>query len=117
MGSKSIWDEIPNRDSNETSVDEMSKKDAKRELKKAAPRAVATLIDQLTSDDEKIAQNAAIALLDRSGYGPKSTMLVGEVDPLENLNDEQLDHRLDEMIIRLQQLKSGNAPKTPGVIH
>jgi HEAT repeat protein len=55
-----------------------AQRSAKRRLLEAADPAAATLVDLLKDDDPHIRERAARAILDRAGYGPSSSVDVGD---------------------------------------
>ena len=55
-----------------------AQRSAKRRLLEAADPAAATLVDLLQDDDPHIRERAARAILDRAGYGPKSSVDVSD---------------------------------------
>jgi hypothetical protein len=72
----------------------LTKADVKQRLSKLVGRAFETLERNLFADDEKVQVQAAMGILDRSGYGPHSKITVEEShEDLSNLSNEELKER------------------------
>jgi len=87
----SVFDdiELPNGDARL-----LTKADIKARLNKLVPRAFRTLEKNLFADDEKVQVQAALGILDRTGYGPKSTVSVeDEREDLTKLTPDELRQR------------------------
>ena len=76
-----------------------------------AIHALETLVE--TAEDERVKLSAAVAILDRSGLGPKSTIEVEKSD-LEHLTQEELEQRAERL---LQALREKKAAVVPSITH
>ena len=94
----SVFDEVPDeRPSKNGSVrrdEHLSPAEIRQKIQDLTPAALSTLELQLQSEDEQVAQKAAVAILDRAGYGPKSTVMIGDATELEKLADDEAEQEL-----------------------
>jgi len=89
--------------------------------------AFKTLLELLTSEDEEIALKAAVAILDRAGYGAKATLAVttSSDEDLTALSEEELANRAEVIAQRCRvaaerarlttELKTIDIPSIPTV--
>lgn len=76
----------------------LSKADIRRRLHRAVPRAIQALEDAMSHGEHGEAIKAAQIILDRAGYGPKSTVQIEELpDDLSNLSAEELAARAERL--------------------
>jgi hypothetical protein len=72
----------------------LTKREITERMHKLVPKAFRTLESNLYSDDDKVAVQAALGILDRCGYGPQSKITVEEsTEDLSNLTNEELRER------------------------
>lgn len=72
----------------------LTKADVKQRLGKLVGRSFETLERNLYADDERVQVQAAIAILDRSGYGPHSKVTIEDAhEDLSSLTNEELKER------------------------
>lgn len=83
---------------------EAARRLTRTELQLAAPSAVRTLKDALTGSADGDQVKAAIALLDRAGFGPHSTIAVDEMPDLTRLTPEQISARIKQLEFVLAQI-------------
>lgn len=75
-----------------------------RLLHESIPTAIQALRDAMRDGDHQEAVRAAQIVLDRAGYGPKSTVVVEDLpDDLSNVPREQLAERAERIARALKQ--------------
>lgn len=72
----------------------LTKVDIRMRMQKLVPKAFRTLEQNLYSEDDKVAVQAALGILDRCGYGPQSKVTVEDATTdLTQLTPEELRQR------------------------
>src|SRR5678809_1603910 len=90
-----LFDPLPSEDSDDKDVIGCDKPQTKAEISKklhaAVPKAIRALEQAMTFGEYGEMIRAAQIILDRAGYGPKSTVVVEELpDDLSNLSDTEI---------------------------
>jgi hypothetical protein len=91
-----------------------SRKEVQRALVDLRASALRRLTDIVElSENEKLVARIAFQVLDRTGFGPKSTVVVEDTEDMSQLTPEQLRERIESLRTRAQQIVAKqNAPKT-----
>ena len=90
----------------------LTKADIRMRMQRLVPKAFRTLEENLYSEDDKVAVQAALGILDRCGYGPQSKITVEDATAdLTQMTPEQLRQRALDIAAQIQ---ANNPPVPPG---